>query len=333
MNLPQTQMANMQAVFKTNETMNKGTVVRNTGSHYTVRDSESREYECCIKGRFKISGIKSTNPVAVGDRVEFLPSQANAYGLICGIEERKNYIVRKATKLSKQTHVIAANMDQALLVVTAVLPRTSTGFIDRFLLTCEAYNIPCVLVFNKIDLYDDEIREYADYMKSIYENIGYTCIETSAIEKTGLEKLERILQNKTSLLSGHSGVGKSALVNALDSSLNLKTSAVSLSNLKGRHTTTFAQMYPLAFGGDIIDTPGIRSFGMVDFKAEEVARYYPEMRARLANCKYYNCTHIHEPGCAIKKAVEEGEISPERYANYVNIVNGEEVQMPQWQTK
>ena len=326
-------MANMQAVFKTNETMNKGTVVRNTGSHYTVRDSESREYECCINGRFKISGITSTNPVAVGDRVEFLPSQANAYGLICGIEERKNYIVRKATKLSKQTHVIAANMDQALLVVTAVLPRTSTGFIDRFLLTCEAYNIPCVLVFNKIDLYDDEIREYADYMKSIYENIGYTCIETSAIEKTGLEKLERILQNKTSLLSGHSGVGKSALVNALDSSLNLKTSAVSLSNLKGRHTTTFAQMYPLAFGGDIIDTPGIRSFGMVDFIAEEVARYYPEMRARLANCKYYNCTHIHEPGCAIKKAVEEGEISPERYANYVNIVNGEEVQMPQWQTK
>lgn len=333
MNLPQTQMANMQAVFKTNETMNKGTVVRNTGSHYTVRDSEGREYECCIKGRFKISGIKSTNPVAVGDRVEFLPSQANAYGLICGIEDRKNYIIRKATKLSKQTHVIAANMDQALLVVTAVLPRTSTGFIDRFLLTCEAYNIPCVLVFNKIDLYDDEIREYADYMKSIYENVGYTCIETSATEKTGLEKLERILQNKTSLLSGHSGVGKSALVNALDSSLDLKTSAVSLSNLKGRHTTTFAQMYPLAFGGDIIDTPGIRSFGMVDFKAEEVARYYPEMRARLANCKYYNCTHIHEPGCAIKKAVEEGEISPERYANYVNIVNGEEVQMPQWQTK
>ena len=190
MNLPQTQMANMQAVFKTNETMNKGTVVRNTGSHYTVRDSEGREYECCIKGRFKISGIKSTNPVAVGDRVEFLPSQANAYGLICGIEERKNYIIRKATKLSKQTHVIAANMDQALLVVTAVLPRTSTGFIDRFLLTCEAYNIPCVLVFNKIDLYDDEIREYADYMKSIYENVGYNCIETSAIEKTGLEKLK-----------------------------------------------------------------------------------------------------------------------------------------------
>ena len=326
-------MANMQTVSKANETMNKGTVVRNTGSHYTVRDTEGREYECCIKGRFKISGIKSTNPVAVGDRVEFLPSQANAYGLICGIEERKNYIIRKATKLSKQTHIIAANMDQALLVVTAVLPRTSTGFIDRFLLTCEAYNIPCVLVFNKIDLYDDEIREYADYVKSIYENVGYTCIETSAIEKTGLEKLERILQNKTSLLSGHSGVGKSALVNALDSSLNLKTSAVSLSNLKGRHTTTFAQMYHLAFGGDIIDTPGIRSFGMVDFKAEEVARYYPEMRARLANCKYYNCTHIHEPGCAIKKAVEEGEISQERYANYVNIVNGEEVQMPQWQTK
>lgn len=326
-------MANMQTVSKANETMNKGTVVRNTGSHYTVRDSEGREYECCIKGRFKISGIKSTNPVAVGDRVEFLPSQANAYGLICGIEERKNYIIRKATKLSKQTHIIAANMDQALLVVTAVLPRTSTGFIDRFLLTCEAYNIPCVLVFNKIDLYDEEIREHADYMKSIYENVGYTCIETSAIEKTGLEKLELILQNKTSLLSGHSGVGKSALVNALDSSLNLKTSAVSLSNLKGRHTTTFAQMYHLAFGGDIIDTPGIRSFGMVDFKAEEVARYYPEMRARLANCKYYNCTHIHEPGCAIKKAVEEGAISPERYANYVNIVNGEEVQMPQWQTK
>lgn len=313
--------------------MDKGIVVRNTGSHYTVRDAEGKEYECCIKGRFKISGIKSTNPVAVGDRVEFIPSEPNAYGLICKIEDRKNYIIRKATKLSKQTHVIAANMDQALLVVTAVLPRTSTGFIDRFLLTCEAYNIPCILVFNKIDLYDDVIKEYADYIKSIYEKVGYTSIETSATERTGLEKLKEILQNKTSLLSGHSGVGKSALVNAIDSSLNLKTSSVSLSNLKGRHTTTFAQMYPLAFGGDIIDTPGIRSFGMVDFKAEEVARYYPEMRAKLADCKYYNCTHIHEPGCAIKIAVEDGDISPERYSNYVNIVNGEEVQMPQWQTK
>ncbi len=313
--------------------MDKGTVIRTTGSHYTVKNSEGKEFECCIKGKFKISGIKSTNPIAIGDIVEFIPSDSTSYGLICKIEQRKNYIIRKATKLSKQTHIIASNIDQALLIVTAVLPRTSTGFIDRFLLTCEAYKIPCILVFNKIDLYEEETRQYADYLMSIYENIGYKCIETSAIEKTGLETLKEILQDKTSLLSGHSGVGKSALINAIDSNLNLKTSAISLSNLKGRHTTTFAQMFPLAFGGNIIDTPGIKSFGMVDFAAEEVARYYPEMRTRLSECKYYNCTHIHEPDCAIKKAVENGESSQERYSNYINIVNGEEVQLEQWQTR
>ncbi len=313
--------------------MNKGTVIRTTGSHYTVKNDKGEEFECCIKGRFKISGIKSTNPLAIGDRVEFLLPENNSYGLICAIEQRRNYIIRKATKLSKQTHIIAANVDQALLIVTAVLPRTSTGFIDRFLLTCEAYAIPCILVFNKTDLYDEEIREYSDYLRSIYENVGYRCVETSALRKTGLEDLKEILKDKTSLLSGHSGVGKSALINALDSNLNLKTSAISLSNLKGRHTTTFAQMFPLAFGGNIIDTPGVRSFGMVDFSAEEVARYYPEMRQRLKECRYYNCTHIHEPDCAIKKAVEEGEIAQERYLNYVNIVNGEEVQEKQWQNK
>ncbi len=313
--------------------MDKGTVIRTTGSHYTVKNDKGEEFECCIKGKFKISGIKSTNPLAIGDRVEFLPSESTSYGLICAIEPRRNYIIRKATKLSKQTHIIAANVDQALLIVTAVLPRTSSGFIDRFLLTCEAYAIPAILVFNKTDLYDQEIRQYSDYLKSIYENIGYRCCETSALRKTGLEELKEILQDKTSLLAGHSGVGKSALINALDSNLNLKTSSISLSNLKGRHTTTFAQMFPLEFGGNIIDTPGVKSFGMVDFAADEVARYYPEMRQRLKECRYYNCTHIHEPDCAIKKAVEEGEIAEERYSNYINIVNGEEVQEKQWQNK
>lgn len=313
--------------------MNRGTVIRTTGSHYTVKDDKGPEFECCIKGRFKISGIKSTNPVAIGDRVGFLPSDSTSYGLICEIEPRKNYIIRKATKLSKQTHVIAANIDNAMLIVTAVLPRTSTGFIDRFLLTCEAYGIPCILVFNKIDLYDEELRAYGDYVKSIYEQVGYTCIETSATEHLGLEELKKLLQDRTTLLAGHSGVGKSALINAIDPRLELKTSNISLSNLKGRHTTTFAQMFPLAFGGNIIDTPGVKSFGMVDFSAEEVARYYPEMRQRLKECRYYNCTHIHEPDCAIKKAVECGEISEERYRNYLNIVDGEEVQKKQWQNK
>lgn len=313
--------------------MDRGTVIRTTGSHYTVKNDSGQEFECCIKGRFKISGIKSTNPVAIGDKVGFLPSDSTSYGLICEIEPRKNYIIRKATKLSKQTHVIAANIDSAMLIVTAVLPRTSTGFIDRFLLTCEAYGIPCILVFNKIDLYDEEIRAYGDYIKSIYEKVGYTCIETSAVEHLGLEELKRLLQDRTTLLAGHSGVGKSALINAIDPRLNLKTSDISLSNLKGRHTTTFAQMFPLAFGGNIIDTPGVKSFGMVDFSAEEVARYYPEMRQRLKECRYYNCTHIHEPDCAIKKAVESGEIAQERYQNYLNIVNGEEVQEKQWQSK
>ena len=313
--------------------MDKGTVIRTTGSHYTVKNAEGEEFECCIKGKFKISGIKSTIPVAIGDKVEFIPCVKTSYGLICAIEPRQNYIIRKATKLSKQTHIIASNMDQALLIVTAVLPRTSTGFIDRFLLTCEAYHIPCILVFNKTDLYEKETKEYADYVKSIYEKVGYRCMETSAIEKTGIEELKEVLKDKTSLLCGHSGVGKSALVNALDSNLNLKTSSISLSNFKGKHTTTFAQMYPLAFGGNIIDTPGVKSFGMVDFAPEEVAGYYPEMRERLSECRYYNCTHIHEPDCAIKRAVDNGEISQERYLNYLNIVNGEEVQMQQWHTK
>ncbi len=313
--------------------MQEGTVVRTTGNHCTVRTDEGRSVECCLKGRFKISGIKSTNPLAVGDRVLFVCSDPNDYGLICEIRPRRNYIIRKAAKLSKQTHIIAANMDQALLIVTAAMPRTSTGFIDRFLLTCEAYHIPCILVFNKIDVYDGEAKEYLSYMKDIYKQAGYACIETSALDGRGLEDLKGVLKDRTTLLSGHSGVGKSTLINAIEPGLDLKTSEVSLSNMKGRHTTTFAQMYPLSFGAYIIDTPGIRSFGMVDFKKEELALYYPEMKLRLSGCRYYNCTHIHEPQCAIKEAVEKGEISRERYENYVNIFNGEELQKDEWENR
>lgn len=313
--------------------MQEGTVVRTTGNHCTVRADEGRSVECCLKGRFKISGIKSTNPLAVGDRVLFVCNDPNDYGLICEIRPRRNYIIRKAAKLSKQTHIIAANIDQALLIVTAAMPRTSTGFMDRFLLTCEAYHIPCILVFNKIDIYDGEAMEYVSYMKDIYGNAGYACIETSAVDGRGLENMKSVLKDRTSLLSGHSGVGKSTLINAIEPGLDLKTSEVSLSNMKGRHTTTFAQMYPLSFGAYIIDTPGIRSFGMVDFKKEELALYYPEMKLRLSGCRYYNCTHIHEPQCAIKEAVEKGEISRERYENYVNIFNGEELQKDEWENR
>lgn len=313
--------------------MKKGIVIKTTGSNYIVRDEQGNQENCYIKGKFKISGIKSTNPIAVGDRVEYIPESETSQGLIYKIEPRKNYIIRKSAKLSKQTHIIASNLDQALLIITCVLPRTSTGFIDRFLLTCNAYEIPCIIVFNKIDLYEEETKEYANYLKSIYEPLGYKCIDTSAITKEGIDNLKAQMQGKINLLSGHSGVGKSALVNALQPGLDLKTSEISLSNLKGKHTTTFAQMYHLDFGADIIDTPGIRSFGMVDFKKEEVALYFPEMKRLLSECRFYNCTHIHEPGCAIKQAVEDGEISSERYANYISIINTEEVQQEEWKTR
>ncbi|MCK9162964.1 MAG: ribosome small subunit-dependent GTPase A [Bacteroidales bacterium] len=313
--------------------MQKGKVIRTTGSHYTVRTDNNQLVECRIKGSFRLKNIKSTNPIAVGDIVDFIPPTQTIEGVIANIHERKNTLVRRSTNLSKRSQIIASNIDQAFLIATIAYPRTSTGFIDRFLVTTEAHQIPTIIVFNKIDIYNEEAQAYANEIKFIYENVGYKCVEVSALRGDNVELLREMMKNKTTLLSGHSGVGKSALINAIDNNLNLKTGLISSVHQKGMHTTTFAEMFPLSFGGDIIDTPGIKEFGMFDFKKEEVGLHYPEMRARLKDCQYYNCTHEHEPKCAIKEAVEKGEISIERYSNYLNIMHGEELKIERWEDK
>lgn len=313
--------------------MAEGKIIRTTGSHYTIRTNDNEIFECRIKGSFRMKNIKSTNPIAVGDMVDFLMPTPTIEGVITTIHDRKNTLVRRSTNLSKRSQIIASNIDQAFLIATIAFPRTSTGFIDRFLVTTEAHQIPTIIVFNKIDIYNQEAQAFANEIKAIYENIGYKCIEVSAKRGDNIEQLREIMKDKTTLLSGHSGVGKSALINAIDNNLNLKTGLISSAHLKGMHTTTFAEMFPLSFGGDIIDTPGIKEFGMFDFKKEEVGLYYPEMKARLKDCQYYNCTHEHEPKCAIKEAVEKGEISIERYSNYLNIMHGEELKIEKWEDK
>ena len=310
--------------------MNKGLVTKTTGKWYKVRTAEGDIIDCRLRGNFRIKGIKSTNPIAVGDFVEFELQSTDGTGLITAVEKRRNCIIRRSTKLSKQTHIIAANLDQACVVATLGFPRTSTGFIDRFLVTAEAYHVPCVLVFNKTDLYDDELQEYQDGLFEVYQKAGYTCIGVSATKGTNLEQLKTLLEGKTTLFAGHSGVGKSALLNALQPGLGLKVGDVSLFNMKGKHTTTFAELFP--FGdGFIIDTPGIKEFGMVDFSKEEVSHFFPEMRAVLHDCRFANCTHEHEPGCAVKQAVEQGVIADFRYETYLNIIHGEEMDIEEWQ--
>jgi len=249
--------------------------------------------------------------------------------LIREIEDRKNYIVRKSTKLSKRQHIIACNIDQAICIVTLAFPRTSTGFIDRFLVTAEEYHIPAFIVFNKIDIYPDECFDSLNELKELYERLGYGCIITSAISKQGLDDFRDLLKGKINLFVGHSGVGKSALVNAIQPGMNLKLGKISQVHLKGQHTTTFAEMHPLSFGGFIIDTPGIKELGMIHVKPEEIAGYFPEMRALLPHCKYYNCTHIHEPGCAVLAALEKGEINSSRYHNYLGMLDDKGIEKSQ----
>ncbi len=302
----------------------EGTVFKSTGSWYVVRDIGSgKMINCRIKGKFRIEGIKSTNPVCVGDHVVFSELK-DGTGLIIEIKERHNYIIRKATKLSKQTHIIAANLDQAIMIATHCNPRTSTGFIDRFLVTAEAYHIPAVIIFNKIDLYDGQISKLHDEIAAVYSRIGYQCIATSALKRKHIDAVQDILKDKVSLMAGHSGVGKSELINAIEPALNLKTSDISEYHKKGKHTTTFAEMFELSFGGYIIDTPGLKEFGLVDFKKEEVWERFPEMRELSPQCQYNNCTHVHEPGCAVKEALESGNISAFRYKNYLNILEDDE---------
>jgi ribosome biogenesis GTPase len=288
-----------------------------------VRQKDGTVLPCKLKGNLRIQGITTTNPVAVGDRVEYDYSADRSLGIIKTVLERHNYIIRRATKLSKVSHIIAANIDQAILIATLAMPRTSTGFIDRFLVTAEAYHIPAGIVFNKTDLYDEQLKQRLTEFVALYSEIGYTCFGMSVINGEGMDDLVHVLKGKTTLLSGHSGVGKSAIINKLEPGLDLKTAGISSYHQKGVHTTTFAEILELSIGGFIIDTPGIKEFGLIDFEKSEVAERFPEMRALMYKCQYHNCTHVHEPRCAVKKALEEGRIDPGRYRNYLNILSGE----------
>jgi ribosome biogenesis GTPase len=300
----------------------QGLITKSTGSWYQVQTPGGGVYDCRIKGKFRIKGITTTNPLAVGDVVDFELEPEQETGVITNLHPRKNYIIRKSINLSKQGQIIAANLDQALLVVTLASPRTSLGFIDRFLVTAEAYAIPAKLVFNKLDLFSGEGLEILAGYRAIYENIGYPCYEVSALDGTNIEQIKELLNDKVSLFSGHSGVGKSTLINALLPDLELRTSEVSEWSDKGTHTTTFAEMFELPQGGFIIDTPGIRELGVIDIEKAELGRYFPEMRSRMQNCRFNNCRHINEPGCAVLEALENGEIELSRYESYLSIYNG-----------
>ncbi len=284
-------------------------------------DENKNVSHCRLKGQFRIHGIRSTNPVAVGDHVEFEWEGNEAKGVISAIGVRTNYIVRRSINLSKSAHIIASNIDRLYIVASIMLPRTSTGFIDRLLLTAEAYHIPAALIFNKTDIYNDEATERCNHLMALYLSLGYPVYAVSAIANTGINELKQALYDKVNLFSGHSGVGKSALINAIDPLLSIKTGEISSYHNKGMHTTTFAEMHPLSFGGYMIDTPGIKEFGLVHFESQEIGERFPEFRALLPNCKYNNCTHVHEPGCAVKQALDGGVINEERYRNYLGILN------------
>lgn len=307
-----------------------GVVIRSTGSSCNVLNDKGEVIDCRLKGNFRIKGIRSTNPLAVGDKVTFTYDQDHNVGLIRTIEDRHNYIIRKATRLSKQSHIIAANIDQVIVMVTIASPRTSTGFIDRFLVTAEAYHIPAMLVFNKIDLIYGEAAVKLDQLTQLYEGLGYPCFRTSALKGIGIEEVKALLKNKVSLISGHSGVGKTALINTIEPGLLRRVGEISDYHQKGKHTTTFAEMLPLSFGGFIIDTPGIKEFGLVNFDKQEIAERFPEMRQLMHECQFNNCTHVHEPGCAVKTALSKGLISKSRYSNYLSILNDEYFDETEW---
>lgn len=297
----------------------KGLVTKSTGSWYHVKTEEGEDYKARIRGRFRLDEIKHTNPVAVGDFVDF-ELDKDGIAVILKIYERDNYIIRRSVNLSKKTHIIASNIDLAILLVTINHPRTSMGFIDRFLITAEAYHIPAIIVVNKIDLHDEDDRQSFKELKDLYEGIGYRVFSISAEKNKGLEELKSFLKDKTSLFSGHSGVGKSTLVNKLFPGLDLKTKDVSDFNKKGQHTTTFAQLYDWPFGGHIIDTPGIKEFGLVNFEKEEIQDYFPEIFRYKSDCKFNNCLHINEPKCAVKEALLRGDISESRFTSYMTFL-------------
>jgi len=297
----------------------KGVVIKSTGSWYTVLAESGEKVECRTKGKLRLEESKATNPIAVGDNVIFQNDSIEE------ILPRKNYIIRKATNLSKQTHVIAANIDRAYLLVTLALPKTSTGFIDRFLMTAEAYQIPSTIIFNKTDIYTDEGLEELNFLKAIYEKIGYECFSVSAREEESVTFLKEKLKGKVNLVAGHSGVGKTTLINALQPGLDLKTAAISESNSKGIHTTTFAEMFLLDNGGFIIDTPGIKEFGLVNVEKNELSHFFPEIFKKSSECKFSSCLHVNEPKCAVIEAVEREEIAVTRYNSYLGIIEGDEL--------
>lgn len=303
-----------------------GTVYKSTGSWYYVKSEDNKFYNCRIKGKFRMKGIKSTNPIAVGDVVDFDLDETvdEVNGIITNIHDRKNYIVRKSVNLSKQTHIIASNIDIGFLIVTINNPITTTSFIDRFLVTAKAYGIEAILIFNKIDTFDDTTLDEQLYLQHTYEQIGYKCLRVSATDNKGVKALMDLMKGKVSMFSGHSGVGKSTLVNAIEPTLNLKTKEISNTHSQGQHTTTFAEMFDLSNDIRIIDTPGIRGFGMVDMEKQEVSDYFPEFFVLKGGCKFNNCLHKEEPHCAVKKALDEDKIAWSRYQSYLKILEGDE---------
>lgn len=296
-----------------------GRVIKNTGSWYVVRTDDCKDYNCKVKGNFRIKGIRTTNPVAVGDIVD-ITVNADGTAFIVKIAPRINYIIRRASNLSKESHIIAANLDRALLVVSLTEPATSTTFIDRFLATAEAYQVPVTIVINKTDLYTDELAEYYEAIKYLYESIGYEVLGVSATTGDGVDRVRDVISKGITLFSGNSGVGKSSLINALIPGLELRTANVSTSHHTGMHTTTFSEMFAIGTDAYIIDTPGVKGFGTIDFDVNEVSHFFPEIFRISANCRYGNCTHTHEPGCAVLKAVDESLISQSRYASYLSIL-------------
>ena len=303
--------------------MDKGLVIKNTGSWYLVKTDEGSTVECKIKGNFRLKDIRSTNPVAVGDRVKIIRNQEGT-AFITEIEDRKNYIIRRSSNLSKQSHIIASNLDQCMLIVTVNYPETSTTFIDRFLASAEAYRVPVRIVFNKTDRYSEDESRYLEGLINLYTTIGYQCYKVSALNNIGIEEIKKALEGNITLFSGNSGVGKSTLINAILPEQNLKTGDISNVHNKGMHTTTFSEMFPVNGGGYIIDTPGIKGFGTFDMEDEEVGHYFKEIFKFSANCKYGNCTHRHEPGCAVREAVEKHYISESRYTSYLSILDDKE---------
>ncbi len=304
--------------------MQEGLVIKSTGSWYSVQATDGMVYTCRIRGKLKIKGLQTTNPIAVGDIVHFEPeydTDATVHnGMIADMLPRRNYIIRRATNLSRQSHIIAANLDLAAVVVTLAQPRTALGFIDRFLVTAEAYHIPALLLFNKLDMYAADDIQYLDAVKAIYENIGYKTLSISGISGQNIDQLTAIISNKTTLFSGHSGVGKSTLINNLLPNIHLRTTEISDYSGKGVHTTTFAEMFDLPTGGKIIDTPGIKELGIVDIPKEELAHYFPEMKALMSKCRFNNCKHIDEPNCAITQAVSSEIIDQSRYESYLSMM-------------